>query len=180
MRIRTIVLIAMASAAATLAQAQGTISATTFSDNGSDAASGGANLATDTLFTFNQLQSNGSGTGYFGILGSEFLGNVTMNTTTPGGLTFAAPEFGSFTSTAFTEELSSPTLAQWLVIGNYSGGTVDPGVSAQASFLVTFTQATVISSSASFQIPPVPEPGTLALLGLGVSTVCVGLRRRKA
>jgi len=193
MKLKTITLAVMATAVATLAHAQnGTVGV---NDNGvpSDNSPTDASLA--TTFTVADLQSGGNLQGVFlgnaqminGGLGQDY-GSHEFGFSSPAGLSFGNTIFGQFTCTSIIKQGSSPLSGgtsgiDILGFGTYSSGTWDGHaiVNESASIGLSFVQNTIgIEDSGVFSIPAVPEPGTLAMLGMGGSALCVYLRRRKA
>ena len=184
--LKTIALAAMATIVATVAHAQtGTVG---FTDIGTPSVTPGTDINGATTYTIGDLASFGDTTGIFTGMPSQIYGAVTFNPSVGSSLSFSSPVFGSFTSTSIQIIASSEGFASIHVLGNYTGGTFEPPiVNDPASVDISFTQNPVVTGGISddsvLSIPPstpVPEPGFLALLGVGASALCVRLRRRKA
>ena len=160
-----------------------------FFDSGTPSVNTG-DINSATVFTFGALSSGAAATGDFVGLGSQSYGAVSFDTTNNASLTITNTPFGTFTSTLISSVPSGATTQSYYILGKYTGGTfagVSGDVNVDASFTVSFTQTggsgSAISASGTFSIPPtgnpVPEPSTLALLGLGGLGLAVGAYRRR-
>ena len=185
MKINKIALVTLASIACTAAQAQSTL---TFSDIGSPAASPTGNINTATSFTLGEVINNADGAGSFAGLGTQLFGTVTFSTSSATSFHLNNPTFGTFDSTQIQLALAAPGTVKYNILGIYNSGSFDGGTTFNqpASYTITFTQSPIstgnIADSSIFSIPPVavPEPGSLALLGMGVGAAWVQFRRRNA
>jgi hypothetical protein len=186
MKLKTIALAAMATIVATVAHAQtGTVG---FTEIGTPSVTPGTDINGATTFTIGDLASFGNTTGVFTGMANQTYGAVTFNPSVGNSLSFGTTAFGNFTSTSIQMITSSIGFVSIHVLGNYNGGTFDPTiVNDPSSVDISFTQDPIhtggISDNSVLSIPPstpTPEPGSLALLGLGASALCVRLRRRKA
>jgi hypothetical protein len=182
MKFRAIILTAMATAVATLTHAQnGTIGLT---DVGTPTDNSPSDVSLATSFTIADLNSFANNTGVFFGLAAQNFGSLSFSLSSPAGLSFGTPVFGSFTCTGISI-LDSQTGhgIELRASGFYSSGTFDGGVinNESASIDLGFTQnGAGLADSAVFSIPAVPEPGSLALLGVGATALGLHLRRRKA
>jgi len=171
---------------ATAAQAQ--VGSVGFSNPGPTTAFPSGDINTATSYTLGDMldsfQYNADGTGAFAGLPSSSFGSITFSPSSPFSVNFSDSVFGSFQSTSIQLASESPGTITYDVFGTYNSGNFDGGtiVGDPASLTINFVQnpadTGVIVADGVFSVPPVPEPGTLALLGLGVSAVCVQLRRR--
>jgi len=157
-----------------------------FADLGAPTANTG-NINTATLLSFGNMVSNGSQTGYFTGLVTQVLGPVSIDPALGTSISFGNGTFGSFASTSITEQTNTSGERSFLVLGNYSAGTFDPSLTpnpAPASMTISFTQTPpsigAISASATLAIPPVPEPSTAILAGVGVGGSLLSLQKRRA
>lgn len=179
----------MATAVAALTHAQtGTVG---LNDNGIPTDNSPADVSLATSFTIANFESGADLTGVFagsaamlnGGLGQDY-GSLSFSLSTPAGLDFGNSVFGTFICTSIVV-LDSQTghNIDLRALGSYTSGTWDGGaiVGETASIDLGFTQnGAGLSDSGVFSIPAVPEPGSLALLGVGATALCVHLRRRKA
>jgi len=185
MKINKIALATVASIACTAVQAQSTL---TFSDIGSPAASPTGNINTATSFTLGAVINNADGAGSLAGLGFQFFGSVTFSTSSPTSFHLNNPTFGTFDSTLIQLASQAAGTIQYNIFGTFNSGAFDGGttVNQPASYTLTLTQTPAgtgsISDTGIFSIPPVavPEPGSLALLGMGVGAAWVQFRRRNA
>jgi len=167
---------------ATAAQAQ--VGSVGFSNPGPTTAFPSGDINTATSYTIGAFQNDADGTGAFAGLPSSSFGSITFSPSSPFSVNFSDSVFGSFQSTSIQLASESPGTITYDVFGTYNSGNFDGGtiVGDPASLTINFVQnpadTGVIVADGVFSVPPVPEPGTLALLGLGVSAVCVQLRRR--
>ena len=161
-----------------------------FADLGSPVAVGG-NINTATQFTVGSLITNSASTGVFSGIPTQSFGSVSFDTTVGSSLSFGNSTFGNFASTSITEISNSAGQVSFYVLGNFTGGSYTGTLSpnpAPASFTVSFTQTPAgtgaISDSSTLSIPPVPsgvpEPSSIVLVGLGLASVGVVARRKKA
>lgn len=189
MKLRTITLTVMATAVATLTQAQDGVGTISFVEGGTPSISPGTSINEATSFTIGKLVYLSDSTGYFAsVPDDQNFGPTTFTLNIDTSFSFNNPVFGSFTSTSITVETSTPGFLNLHILGNYTSGSFDAYaiVADPASVDYTFTQnppATGgISDAGVLSIPPTatPEPGSLALLGVGATALCVHLRRRQA
>jgi hypothetical protein len=147
-----------------------------------------SNLALATTFTIGDFNSNKSPKGVFtpsSLQSGVDFGTYTFSLTNPAGLDINNTVFGTFTCTGISV-IGIPTSSEieLAAIGYYSSGSWDEGapiIHESASFDISFVDNGSVSDGASFSIPAaVPEPGSLALLGMGATALSLGLRRRKA
>ena len=190
--IKTLMRVSFAAAlmfAATVAKAD-SVGSQGFADLGSPSANTG-NINTATQFTIGSLITNSNSTGIFAGMPTESFGAVSFDTTNPTSLSFGNATFGTFSSTSITQTSNTAGSVSFNILGNFVGGsytgTLTPNP-APASFTISFTQTPAgtgaISDSSSLSIPPVassvPEPSSIMLVGLGVVSMGVVARRKKA
>jgi len=148
------------------------------------------NINTGTSFVVQTLASTQAGSGYFAFSGTstpQFFSNVTLNTVAPvPGPLFGNADFGTFSLQSLVEEQSGTGFRSFLVVGDFVGGTLGGPVTpspAPAEFRISFTQSggpgSTISSSATMTFVAVPEPSTLALMGLGGIALALQLAQRR-
>lgn len=158
-------------------------------------------LAAPTTFTFAPLITSSDGTGGFspivppaGVSAGTTLTSSTFSTSAV-GFTFTSI-YGTFTGTVLPVRTAISIVdgvvngETYYVLGNYFGGNVGgtAATAIPASFTLGLTQdggpGNAISASGTLVIPPaplVPEPASIAMLGLGlVSVGGLALRRRMA
>ena len=162
-----------------------------FADIGAPSVSPGRDINTATQFTIGSLLTNSSSTGVFAGMPTQSFGSVSFDTTVGSSLSFGNSTFGNFASTSITQLSNSAGQVSYYILGNFTGGSYT-GIlrpnPAPASFTVSFTQTPAntgaISDSATLSIPPapsgVPEPSSIVLVGLGLASVGVVARRKKA
>jgi hypothetical protein len=150
------------------------------------------NINTGTSFVVQTLVTTQSGTGYFAFSGTaatQFFSNVTIDLAATPGPLFGNADFGTFSLQSIAEETSGANFRSFLVIGDYVGGTLGGPVvpsPAPAEFRITFNQSGgeggTISSNATMAFVAVPEPSTMALIGIGGLAIAARLvqRRRSA
>lgn len=148
------------------------------------------NVNTGTSFVLQAMATTQAGTDYFAFSGTsavQLFSNVTIDTVTPTpGLLFGNSDFGSFSLQSLVEESSGSGFRSFRITGDFVGGTlggpVDPSP-APAEFRISFTQTGgptgTISSSATMTFVAVPEPATLALLGMGGFALAAAVARRR-
>jgi hypothetical protein len=183
----------MATAVASLTYAQtGSIG---FTDAGSPSANN-TDISQATAFTIGDLQSQTGSS-----LRNVFAGSIALNNGGAGldfgpvsfslsgptsDLDFANSVFGIFDCQQIYVIGSIPgALIDVRAVGTYTSGSWDfDAIQGEAASIdIVFSQngvGSALSDSGSFSIPAVPEPGSVALLGMGATGLCVYLRRRKA
>jgi len=191
--IKTLMRVSFAAAlmfAATVAKAD-SVGSQGFADLGSPSVSPGADINNATQFTIGSLITNSNSLGVFAGISTQSFGSVTFDTTNPTSLSFGNATFGTFSSTSITQTSNTAGSVSFNILGNFVGGsytgTLTPNP-APASFTISFTQTPAgtgaISDSSSLSIPPVassvPEPSSIMLVGLGVVSMGVVARRKKA
>jgi len=188
MKFKAIALAAVAIAVATAAQAQtGTMG---LEDITTPSVTPGTDINGALSYTIGDLASFSDTTGVFAGMQSQGYGPVTFEPSAGNSFSFGSPVFGNFTSTSITLETSSQGFISLYIVGDYNSGSFDGDaiVNDPASVDYSFTQNPIfvggISDSGELSIftPPidVPEPGSLAWLGIGANVLGMHLRRRKA
>jgi len=176
----------IAAAVTTVAQAQtGTLGLV---DVSTPSVGPGTDINGATSYTIGDLASFSDSTGIFAGLSSQIYGPVTFEPGVGDSFSFGDSVFGTFTSTSITLVTSSQGFISLHILGDYTSGLLDADaiVNKPVSVDYSFTQNPVvdggISDSGELSIPPssVPEPASLALLGLGGLAACMRLRRCKA
>jgi len=159
-----------------------------FGDVGIVATAPTNSINTATSFTFGNLITTSVSSGFFTGLPTQLLGTETFTVSDPLSLQFGNAQFGSFASTKITQLSNDPIAGSrsFVFEGLYTKGTFGEAFipnPAAATYTVSFNQTagagTAISMNATleFSAQPVPEPTTLALLGLAACTA-VFVRRR--
>ena len=185
MKINKIALVTLASIACAAAQAQSTLG---FVDVGSPSVSPTADINTATSITLGAVVNTGAETGAFAGLSTQFFGTVTFSPSSATSFHLNNPIFGTFDSTQIQLASQGVGTMEYNILGIFNSGAFDGGITLDqpASFTLTLTQTPAgagnVSVSGSFSIPPVsvPEPGSLALLGIGVGAAWGQFRRRHA
>ena len=149
----------------------------------------GANLGTATMLSGTDTRTSGVAEGDFSVipLGTQF-GPFSLNPTnlteptfsTGGGFSISNAGYGSFVA-ASGSILAQATNA--LVVdmdGAYTPGPLFVGLTtAPADATLAFTRnGTSISASFTLVTTPVPEPGTLVTMGIGLCGTALMLRRK--
>ncbi len=147
------------------------------------------NINTGTSFVVQTLVTTQSGSGYFAFSGTaatQLFSNVTIDLAATPGVLFGNADFGTFSLQSISEETSGPNFRSFLVLGDYVGGTLGGPVvpsPAPAEFRISFNQAAggggTISSNATMAFVAVPEPSTIALIGIGGLAIVARLARRR-
>ena len=152
---------------------------------------GGDNLGAATEFSVTLQTSSAVGAqkGDYVGFASETLPAATLNVASLGSFTYGDAAFGKFTATSGVE-LSSPSNTRTFYIqGNFTPGTGFSGMAVNtASILIQFTQVGGPGNAISFSAtqntpaasPPVPEPASLALAGIGICFVSLFRELRNA
>lgn len=142
------------------------------------------NINTATIFTSN-WKTNNSQSGMFVAFPNYNFSNIVFDKNVGTSFVVTDAGFGTFASTSITQSASGNGFANFDIVGNFTAGT-NPSTSGPALFSVGFTQTPAmiggaISASgtlAVFSATSVPEPSTMALMGLGGCGLIVGAYRR--
>src|SRR5271169_3425913 len=146
----------------------------------------GSNLATSTLDSAPQTSSSGTGLGDFSVVpfvtnfGSASLDLLTIGA--GGGFSISNATYGNFVASSGSITTKTPSFLNVVLGGVYTPGPGIPGVTSAPAVVNLSLNQTGSSVSASFTLatpPAVPEPGTMALLGLGSLVLASVLRRRR-
>lgn len=151
-----------------------------------------ADLATVTNFTTLTFQTGASQSGDFvGFPINQVLNNSALNTSSLATFSMGSADFGTFLAAAGVELVSPTHTRTFDLFGAFTPGSNAhwAGFTGQsAELLITFNQVggrgNAISASATLAVPPthtIPEPGSLALLGIGAIglVVCATFRKNR-
>ncbi|WP_435011008.1 PEP-CTERM sorting domain-containing protein [Tundrisphaera lichenicola] len=148
-------------------------------------------VGTATTFVFSNLTTSSPNDGDFAsiALGTSVGSGPFTLKITPFSFTFGNAAFGTFVGTSITDDFAMGNFRNIELVGSFKGGTLFPGkgTAAPATLAIGLTQAggAKKSISASFTLdiaPVVPEPASVAMLGLGLAGAlgAVRLRRKSA
>jgi len=162
-----------------------------FADIGSPSVSPGTSINSATIYNIGNMVTTAAYSGIFDNIPTQILGPASFDITNGSSLIFGNDVLGSFQSSSITQIANSAGSVSFYIVGNFTGGSFTGPTTpnpAPASFTISFTQTPantgVISDSATLSVLPttsnVPEPSSIVLVGLGVASVGVAARRRKA
>jgi len=137
------------------------------------------NIQTATVFGLSYLLTTSSQTGDFKtyVPPGQGLGGATINTAVATSFTVSAPgSLGTFQSSSITETKDpGNNSVSFSISGLFTPGADFPGtfMATPATFSISFTQnggpGNAISDSATLSAAAVPEPASMALLGIGMT-----------
>lgn len=140
-------------------------------------------ISTATVFSSN-WKTNNSQTGVFLAFPNYNFSNIVFDKNVGTSFVVTDAGFGTFASSSITQSASGPGFANFDIVGDFTAGS-NPSASGPALFRVGFTQTPAelggaISASGTLAVfsASVPEPSTMALMGLGGAGLMVGAYRR--
>jgi len=147
-------------------------------------AESGTNLFTSTSESATNSLTSGLGTGdFFAIPQGTFFGPVIVldaSVSTGGGFSITNPTYGTFTANGGSILTQTPTFLNIELTGTFvpvpGAFPSHPGPGPVVAH-VSFNQ-TGGSVSGSFTLASVPEPGTLASVGIGILGIALSLRHK--
>jgi hypothetical protein len=146
----------------------------------------GSDLSTSTMFTAVSTRTQDLGHGDFSVvpLSSVFSGfNLDLTTiSSGGGFTFSNSSFGDFAASSGSIITQMPMFLNVNLIGTYTPAGMLSGFGpSMADVHLSFTMTgTALSGSYTLTTLPIPEGGTITLLGSGVLAFAAVLRRKLA
>jgi hypothetical protein len=137
-----------------------------------------ADITLATSFFVDDMFSTAARDGDFLLIpSSQSLGDGTL-TLGPGNtatFSFVSATFGTFTAATYVDLGGSGSVRNIFLLGTFTPGSDFPAPitdAGPASVIINFNQAggpgTAIGASLTLSSPPVPEPGSIALCGIGL------------
>jgi hypothetical protein len=140
----------------------------------------GPTVGTSTQFTASFYATSGAGFGdYAPIPLLTSFGSATLDLASFATFALSNATYGSFATTSGSVVQHNANFLDVLLLGVYSPGPGLPGFDpTPASLRISINQSgESIAAAATLNSPPVPEPGTLLLLGSGLVGLVVSRRR---